>query len=310
MNYKESLEKLFSLHQFGIKLGLDNIKNLLAHIGNPESKLQAIHIAGSNGKGSRASFITSILMEAGYKVGLYTSPHFVRFNERIRINGIEIPNEYVVKFMNKNNSYIERESPTFFELTTALAFQYFANEKVDYAIIETGLGGRLDATNVLQSIASVITSISYEHTNILGNSLEGIAKEKAAIIKSGQKVFLGILPEIAKEVVITKATEQSAEYFELEKYSIIVNDKGEIQHKNSEITISNLPLLGEYQIKNASLAVLTIIKLFPEIETNALLNGLKNTTIQLSIMLFVKCWVMREIYFMLYATKKKQTLRW
>ena len=129
MNYEESLAKLFSLHQFGIKLGLDNIKKLLAHIGNPESKLKAIHVAGSNGKGSTTSFIASILTEAGYKVGLYTSPHFIKFNERIRINGIEIPDSFIVDFVNQNNEYIDLESPTFFELTTALAFKYFHEQE-------------------------------------------------------------------------------------------------------------------------------------------------------------------------------------
>ncbi|MDA3860695.1 MAG: Mur ligase family protein, partial [Melioribacteraceae bacterium] len=244
MNYKESLEKLFSLHQFGIKLGLDNINNLLVHIGNPEKQLKAIHIAGSNGKGSTASFIASILIEAGHKVGLYTSPHFVKFNERIRINGIEIPDEYVANFVNENNNYIDRESPTFFELTTALAFQYFADEKVDYAIVETGLGGRLDATNVLNSIASVITSISFEHTNILGESLDIIAKEKAGIIKSNQKVFVGYLPEIAKEVITTKVNELESECFELEKHATISDVKGIVEYENGEIDIFNLPLKG------------------------------------------------------------------
>ena len=121
MNYEESLDKLFSLHQFGVKLGLENITNLLEHIGNPQKKIRTIHIAGSNGKGSTSSFIASVLKEEGFKVGLYTSPHFVLFNERIRINGVTIPNNYIVNFINKNINYINSESPTFFELTTALA---------------------------------------------------------------------------------------------------------------------------------------------------------------------------------------------
>ncbi len=276
MNYEESLSKLFSLHQFGIKLGLENIKKLLRHIGNPESSLKAIHIAGSNGKGSTASFISSILMEAGYKVGLYTSPHFVKFNERIRINGIEIKDDFVVKFINKNSKYIDENSPTFFELTTALAFKHFADSKVDYAIIETGLGGRLDATNVLQSLASVITSISYEHTNILGDSIESISSEKAAIIKKKQKVFIGDLPKIANKVVVLKAKEQNSEYFEYEKYISICNGKGTVKLNNKTISIPSLPLPGEYQIKNASLAVLTTLDLFPEIEEKILFDGLTN----------------------------------
>ena len=276
MNYEESLSKLFSLHQFGVKLGLENIKNLLRHIGNPESSLKAIHIAGSNGKGSTASFISSILIEAGYKVGLYTSPHFVKFNERIRINGIEIKDDDVVKFINKNSKYIDENSPTFFELTTALAFKHFADSKVDYAIIETGLGGRLDATNVLESLASVITSISYEHTNILGDSLESISSEKAAIIKKNQKVFIGNLPKIANEVVVLKAKEQNSECFEYEKYISICDGKGTVKLNSKTISIPNLPLPGKYQIKNASLAVLTTLDLFPEIEEEILFDGLTN----------------------------------
>ncbi len=283
MNYEESLSKLFSLHQFGVKLGLENIKNLLLHIANPEKELKTIHIAGSNGKGSTASFISSILMEAGYKVGLYTSPHFVRFNERIRINGVEISDSYVSKFVNDNNDYIDKNSPTFFELTTALAFQYFSESNVDYAIVETGLGGRLDATNVLQSMASVITSISYEHTNILGNSLDKISSEKAAIIKRNQKVFIGTLPKVARDVVIAKAKKQNSEYYEFEKYISLSNNRGIVSVANEDLIISSLPLLGKYQIKNASLAVLTIANLFPEIEKKKLFDGLTNVIINSGI---------------------------
>ena len=143
MNIKETLDKLFALHTFGVKLGLENIVSFLNEIGNPQSGLKTIHIAGSNGKGSTASFIASSLMEAGYKVGLYTSPHFVRFNERIRINGKEITDEAVAEFYAKHEKIILDKSLTFFEVTTAMAFQYFKNQKVDYAVIETGLGGRL-----------------------------------------------------------------------------------------------------------------------------------------------------------------------
>ena len=276
MNYKQALEKLFSLHQFGIKLGLDNIQKLLKHIGNPEAKLKTIHIAGSNGKGSTSSFIASILTEAGYKVGLYTSPHFVNYNERIRINGAEISDSYVVNFVKNNIDFIDAESPTFFELTTAIAFLYFAENGVDYAIIETGLGGRLDATNVLQSLASVFTSISLEHTNILGSDLISIAKEKAGIIKRNQKVFLGVIPLEAENEIIRKAEEYNSEYFSINKFVTISENLGIIIHKNCEIKISNLPLFGEYQIKNASLAVLTIINLFPNIEIEFILSGLSN----------------------------------
>lgn len=276
MNYQESLDKLFSLHQFGIKLGLENITNLLEHIGNPHKKLKAIHVAGSNGKGSTSSFIASIMQEAEYKVGLYTSPHFIEFNERIRIDGKMIPNEYVVEFMNKNEGYITSKSPTFFELTTAMAFQYFVDESIDYAVIETGLGGRLDATNVLDSIASVITSISFEHTNILGNDLAIIAGEKAGIIKKNQKVFIGKMPVVAKEVLTTISNERNSSLFELEKYLVLEDSIAKLSIDGKQLIIDKLPLSGKYQLFNASLAAFVVQVLFTRIGDENIYSGLKN----------------------------------
>jgi len=276
MNYEESINKLFALHQFGIKLGLDNIKKLLSHIGNPEQKLKTFHVAGSNGKGSTASFIASILTEAEYKIGLYTSPHFVKFNERIRINGCQIPDSFVVKFMNENIDYIENESPTFFELTTALAFLYFAEECVDYAVIETGLGGRLDATNVLNSMASVFTSISFEHTNILGNDLISIAKEKAAIIKNNQKVFIGKLPDNAKKIIVAEGKKNNCEIYDLSYYLEANDDNEKLIFKNKTIPLDNIPLQGEYQKYNAALALLTVISTIPNIGSATAKRGLRN----------------------------------
>jgi len=201
MDLKSALEKLYSLHTFGIKLGLENIQKFLSTLDNPQSKLKTIHIAGSNGKGSTAAFIASILMEYGYKVGLYTSPHFIRFNERIQINNVQIPDEYLANFITESEDYIDEHKLTFFEVTTAIAFKYFAENDVDFAVIETGLGGRLDATNVLDPLAVVITSISLEHTNILGDTIRKIAFEKAAIIKKHIHVFVGKLPMEAVAVV-------------------------------------------------------------------------------------------------------------
>lgn len=185
----KALDRLYSLQKFGMKLGLDNITSLLEYLGNPQKNFKSFHVAGTNGKGSTTSFMASILMEAGYRTGLYTSPHFIRFNERVRVNGVEIPDQYIVEFISGINGFIVIHKPTFFEVTTALAFKYFSDEKVEYAAIETGLGGRLDATNVLAPLASVITSISLEHTEILGDTLEKIAFEKGGIIKRGGKVF-------------------------------------------------------------------------------------------------------------------------
>ncbi|MDP3683322.1 MAG: Mur ligase family protein, partial [Ignavibacteria bacterium] len=200
MNIESTLEKLYALQMFGMKLGLQNIRKFLQLLGNPQNNLKCFHVAGSNGKGSTASFIASILQTAGFKTGLYTSPHFVKFNERIRINGIEIEDEFIASFYNDHEQFINENKLTFFEVTTALAFTYFSEKKVKYAVIETGLGGRLDATNVLKPLAVVLTSISLEHTQYLGNTIEEIATEKAAIIKPKSKVFLGLLPEKADEI--------------------------------------------------------------------------------------------------------------
>ncbi len=199
MDIETSLNKLFSLHTFGIKLGLENTIGFLNHLGNPQQDLKTIHIAGSNGKGSTASFIASILQEFGFKVGLYTSPHFVKFNERVVINGKQIDDEYISSFITENEKYIDEHQLTFFEVTTAMAFQYFKEMKPDYCVIETGLGGRLDSTNVLNPLAVVITTISLEHTNVLGNTIEQIAAEKAAIIKKDSKCFYRFLKKEADE---------------------------------------------------------------------------------------------------------------
>ncbi len=276
MNYEESLDKLFSLHQFGVKLGLENITNLLEHIGNPQKKIRTIHIAGSNGKGSTSSFIASVLKEEGFKVGLYTSPHFVLFNERIRINGVTIPNDYIVNFINKNINYINSESPTFFELTTALAFQYFSEEEIDYAIIETGLGGRLDATNILDSTASVITSISLEHTNILGDNIAAIAKEKGGIVKENQKVFVGLMVEEARGAINKICSERKSQMIDILDFMQVKDSSVEINFGKEKLTINKLPLSGKYQLYNAALASLVVKEIFPNITNQIIEIGFEN----------------------------------
>lgn len=284
MNLEEALQKLFSLHQFGIKLGLENIEKLIEYLGNPEKKLKAIHIAGSNGKGSTASFISSLLQESGFRVGLYTSPHLIRFNERIRINGEMISDEYVLDFMNEVDSYIDNYSPTFFELTTALAFKYFSEQEVDYIVIETGLGGRLDATNVLNPLVSVITTISEEHTNILGTDLTSIAIEKGGIIKRGKKVVLGILDDEPKFALINKAKEFNSRYYLLEDFVEYFDDSILFKYSNDQIMITDLNLKGQHQLENAALSILTISVLGLTITNTQILKGLKkvveNTGIQ------------------------------
>ncbi len=284
MKIEKALNKLYSLHKFGVKLGLDNIQRLLKNLGNPENKFPSVHIAGSNGKGSTASFIASVLTENGMKVGLYTSPHFVRFNERIRINGVAVPDDFVADFMEQIDNYITDFNPTFFEVTTALAYSYFAKEKVDVAVIETGLGGRLDATNTLKPLASVITTIGYEHTNILGEDLISIAREKAGIIKQNTPLFVGALPGNALETIADIARKEKANLIELKKHLIQKNDYVEIVKNDFEFTIYKTGLRGYYQFVNSALATLVAVEIFGikdyRILSDGLLKVVGNTGIQ------------------------------
>lgn len=205
-----AIKFLFDLELFGIKLGLDNIRALCDFLGNPQNRYPVVHIAGTNGKGSTAAILESILLAAGYKVGLYTSPHLVRFNERVRVNREEVPDAFIEGFVGQLRPEIEKHKATFFEATTALAFQYFADRKVDIVIIETGLGGRLDATNVVLPVFSVITSIDKDHTDRLGKSLVKIAFEKAGIIKPERPVVVGNLKSAAFRVVAETAERKGA----------------------------------------------------------------------------------------------------
>ena len=195
MDYQNTLAYLYNsvpmFQQVGgsaYKEGLENTKILDEHFGHPHRSFRSIHVAGTNGKGSCSHTLAAILQQAGYRVGLYTSPHLVDFRERIRINGRPISEEYVVRFVEKERSFFEPLHPSFFELTTAMAFRYFADEKVDVAVIEVGLGGRLDCTNIISPDVCVITNISLDHTQFQGNTLADIAAEKAGIIKSGAAV--------------------------------------------------------------------------------------------------------------------------
>jgi dihydrofolate synthase / folylpolyglutamate synthase len=276
MNIEEVLAKLYSMHQFGIKLGLDNINNLLSELGNPHKNLKTFHIAGSNGKGSTSSFISSILMEAGYNVGLYTSPHFVRFNERIRINGVMIDDDYIINFINQIDGYIKKNAPTFFEVTTALAFKYFSDKNVNYAVIETGLGGRLDATNVLNPLASIITSISLEHTEHLGNTIEQIAFEKAGIIKKNIPVLVGKMDNKAKNVIEKNANELECEFYDINDFTVKSDERILVNLEGSTYSIYETPLKGDHQLINSSLAVKAVNKI-PGISKSIILsNGINN----------------------------------
>src|SRR3989338_1387571 len=180
---QSTLDYLYSLERFGIKLGLETTQKMLDVLENPHHTFKSIHVTGTNGKGSTCAFLASILQEAGYKTGLYTSPHLVKFNERIKINGFDIPHQDLLQLISEIKEKCSHLNPTFFEFTTAMAFLYFARQKVDFAVIEVGMGGRLDATNVIMPEVSIITNIGFDHMKHLGDSKEAIAREKAAIIK-------------------------------------------------------------------------------------------------------------------------------
>lgn len=198
MNYQQTLDWLFAQlpmyqreGQAAYKANLDNTLKLDEHFGHPHRQFKTIHIAGTNGKGSVSHMLASILQEAGYKTGLYTSPHLKDFRERIKINGEMIPEEYVIGFVEQNQEVFTAVKPSFFEMTVAMAFKYFADAEVDIAVIEVGLGGRLDSTNIITPLVSVITNISFDHMALLGNTLPEIATEKAGIIKPGIPVIIG-----------------------------------------------------------------------------------------------------------------------
>ncbi|WP_410880847.1 bifunctional folylpolyglutamate synthase/dihydrofolate synthase [Myroides sp. DW712] len=243
MTYQETVlwmfEQLPMYQQQGAiayKADLSNIEKLTAHLNHPEKALQMLHIAGTNGKGSTSSMLAAILQEAGYKVGLYTSPHLKDFRERIKINGEEIAETFVVDFIATNKSFFEQESLSFFEMTVGMAFQYFKEKQVDIAVIEVGMGGRLDATNIITPLVSVITNIGKDHVAFLGDTLEAIAGEKAGIIKKGVPVVIGEYVVETKPVFIAKAKEMNSPiYFASETYAsnTWTSDlKGVYQQKN------------------------------------------------------------------------------
>ena len=247
MTYNDAIQYLYSatpvFHLSGggaYKPGLNTIRSLLSDLGHPHRQWHSVHIAGTNGKGSCSHLIAAVLQAAGYKTGLFTSPHLVDFRERIRVNGQMITEEQVALFVEKNRCLIERYSPSFFEITTAMAFQYFADRKVDVAVVETGLGGRLDSTNVLQPDLSVITNIGYDHTEYLGDTLAKIAAEKAGIIKPATPVVIGETDEQTAPVFLQKAKEMSSPIVFADGRQYNVPDcelKGIYQQKNIQTVL-------------------------------------------------------------------------
>ena len=252
LNYQETLSWMFNrlpMFQTQGKTALNNkLDNILAFtsvLGNPQTKFKSLHIAGTNGKGSSSSMLASILQEAGYKVGLYTSPHLKDFRERIKINGKEIPEDYVVSFIAKNRPFLEEYHLSFFEMTVGMAFSYFENEKVDIAVIEVGLGGRFDSTNIITPEVSLITNISKDHTDILGDTLPKIAFEKAGIIKRNVPVVISEYQEETAPVFTAKAKKMNApiifaNYIET---SLTTDLQGAYQEKNIKGVIAVTELL-------------------------------------------------------------------
>jgi dihydrofolate synthase/folylpolyglutamate synthase len=253
MTYQDTVNWMFSqlpMYQrqgkTACKEDLSNTLKLSDYLHNPESKFKSIHVAGTNGKGSTSHMLASILQEAGYKVGLYTSPHLKDFRERIKINGKEVSKQFVIGFVKRNRSFLELNRLSFFEMTVGMAFDYFAKQKVDIAIVEVGLGGRLDSTNIITPEVSVITNIGLDHTQFLGNTLEAIAGEKAGIIKDNVPIVIGETQPETEQIFINIAKRKNAK--------IVFADKAIKEYFQSDLE-------GNYQEKNIKTVLQTIKEL-------------------------------------------------
>ena len=274
VEFNSLLDYLYKLQRLGIKVGLNHTFELLQRCGNPQNQFQSIHIAGTNGKGSTSAIISSILMEAGLKVGLYTSPHLIRFNERIRVNGKPISDSKIVEFVDEHRSDIDDIESTFFETTTAMAFRYFANKNVDIAVVETGLGGRLDSTNILTPDLTVITPISLDHRDILGKNILDISKEKAGIIK--------------KNIPLVLAPQDNAVFSQLLKIAGDLDSDVAIVDPPTKVTLSKsgtafiknglsfkTPMIGRHQAINNSVAIEAVQIFMPEIQKEVIDIGIQ-----------------------------------
>jgi dihydrofolate synthase/folylpolyglutamate synthase len=276
MTYKETLDWMFAqlpMYQragkVAFKKDLTNILAFSTVLNCPEATFKSIHVGGTNGKGSTSHMLASILQEAGYKVGLYTSPHLKNFTERIRINGKEIPKQKVASFIKEHKDFLERQKLSFFEMTVGLAFDYFASEKVDIAIVEVGLGGRLDSTNIISPVLSVITNIGLDHTEFLGETLHEIAFEKAGIIKNKVPVIIGEEQATLKSVFRTKAAAENASiHFASDAPHALKTDLlGHYQQKNLRTAVAAIKLLQGFDVSEESMK-------------NGLLHVVKNTNLK------------------------------
>jgi dihydrofolate synthase/folylpolyglutamate synthase len=291
MDYETTLEHLFRLERFGIKLGLENVRQLLSLLGDPHRGLRVLHVTGTNGKGSVCAYAASALRAAGYRVGLYTSPHLIRFNERIRVDGEPIADDDVLRLWSGMQPAIQAmtahraiDHPTFFEVTTAMAFQYFRERAVDVAVLEVGMGGRMDATNVVDGLVSVVTRVDLEHTEHLGKTVERIAREKAGIIKRSSRAVT--VAQEALPVIETRCREVHA------PLSVLGRDI-HTQRLGFDLTGQTIrvrgpfgvlevrtPLLGSFQAENVALAVAALAELRDqgiEIADGAIRDGIAAT---------------------------------
>jgi dihydrofolate synthase/folylpolyglutamate synthase len=294
MNYQEAsnylMQRLPMFQNVGgaaFKAGLERITWLCEALGNPQNQFKSIHIAGTNGKGSSSHFLASILQESGYKTGLTTSPHLKSFTERIRVNGVEIEETAFAHFVAHHQKLIEDSEASFFEVGIAMAFWYFAEKQIDIGVIETGLGGRLDATNIIKPIVSLITNIGFDHQSFLGNTLPEIAQEKAGIIKNNTPVIISEHHSETKQVFLNKAQQEKAPTYFAEDFYKILNSKISLDTLNMNVqNLSNFEeisiqsgLLGNYQLKNV-LGVLKTVEILREtgvqVSEENLKNGLKN----------------------------------
>ena len=283
--YEESLSGMYGLRRFGIKLGLDAINAVLTDLGHPQTDYRIIHIAGTNGKGSVAAMLSTILQKAGYRVGRYTSPHLERFNERICINNTPISDREVVSDYERvcSTPRLGREL-TFFEFTTAMALYAFARKKVEWAVVETGMGGRLDATNTVCPAMTVITNISLEHKAYLGNTLAAIAREKAGIIKAGIPLVTGVAQASARNVILKRAKRLNAPtYLKGRDFRCRRHENGRFSYYGGSYVWRHLDsgLKGRHQIENAALVLATCENLLgmglADLSEDDIRNGLTRT---------------------------------
>ena len=283
--YDKALTYLYDLQKYGIKFGLSSTSNLLYRLGNPHEKLKAIHIAGTNGKGSTAAMLSAILVRAGMQVGLYTSPHLIRFNERFRLNDQDVGDREIIDIYNRVKDVVdEREPPTFFEMTTAMALSLFAEKEVDWTILEVGMGGRLDATNVVQPQITVINNVSFDHQEFLGFTLGRIAREKAGIIKRRVPLITAVKQPVALAIIKERCMALEAPCYRVGR-QIKARSLGKqsFSYRGLEWRLDNLhlPLPGRHQVTNAAtaLGVLEVLEQLDHLDLNTeqVTEGLKRT---------------------------------